>query len=170
MGSRIIATLLLGLAVVAPGQSAAADTSAAGAETGVTATEMAALLESYPEVERVEIRQGRYGNPALSASASGVRFDVFLFHCAAASAEARCGEVQYKATFAPAAGRASEAAAAVKRWDQDWVFGRAFVEDDDDVVNEHAHFATGVTATYLHENADLWLLSILPDFRKTIGY
>jgi hypothetical protein len=78
--------------------------------------------------------------------------------------------VQYKATFAPAAGRATEAAAAVKRWDQDWVFGRAFVEDDDDVVIEHAHFATGVTAAYLHENADLWLLSILPDFRKTIGY
>jgi len=170
MRSRIIVMLLLALAVAVPGRSAAADTTAANAEAGVTATEMAALLESYPEVEGVEIRHGRYGNPALSASAAGIRFDVFLFHCADATAEARCGEVQYKATFAPAAGRASEAAAAVKRWDQDWVFGRAFVEDDDDVVIEHAHFATGVTPSYLQENADLWLLSILPDFRKTIGY
>jgi hypothetical protein len=169
MRSRIIAALLLGLAVAAPGRSAAAADAAARVDDGVTAAELAALLETYPEIEGVEIHDGRYGNPALSATASGIRFDVFLFHCDD-TAEARCGEVQYKATFVPAAGRATEAAAAVKRWDQDWVFGRAFVEDDDDVVIEHAHFATGVTPDYLHENADLWLLSILPDFRKTIGY
>lgn len=169
MGSRIVAALLLGLAIVAPGRSAAAADAASAIEDGVTAAEMATLLETYPEIETVEIRDGRYGNPALSAIASGIRFDVFLFHCNG-SAEARCGEVQYKATFVPAAGRAGEAAAAVRRWDQDWVFGRAFVEDDEDVVIEHAHFAKGVTPDYLHENADLWLLSILPDFRKTIGY
>ena len=58
----------------------------------------------------------------------------------------------------------------MQRWDQDWVFGRAFVEDDDDVVIEHAHFANGVSAGYMQQNAALWLLSILPDFRRTIGY
>jgi hypothetical protein len=169
MRFRIIAALLVGFALAASGRSAAAADAPAHVDDGVSATELAALLETYPEVEGVEIRDGRYGNPALSATASGIRFDVFLFHCDGA-AEARCGEVQYKATFVPATGRATEAAAAVKRWDQDWVFGRAFVEDDDDVVIEHAHFAKGVTPDYLHENADLWLLSILPDFRKTIGY
>lgn len=169
MRSRMLVAMLLGLAVATPGQAAADADATPVVDDGVTAAEMVALLETYPEVEAVEVRPGRYGNPALSAIASGIRFDVFLFHCNG-SAEARCGEVQYKATFVPAAGRAGDAAAAVKRWDQDWVFGRAFVEDDEDVVIEHAHFAKGVTPDYLHENADLWLLSILPDFRKTIGY
>jgi hypothetical protein len=166
MRLRIIAALGLAVSIATPGRSAA-DTTIA---TGVTANDMVALLESYPGVDGVEVRKGRYGNPAISASADGIRFEVFLFHCDSPSAEARCGEVQYKATFVPATGRAGEAAAAAKRWDQDWVFGRAFVEDDDDVVIEHAHVASGVSAGYMQRNATLWLLSILPDFRRTIGY
>ena len=166
MQFRIAAALLLAVSIGMPGK-AAADTAVG---EGVTASEMATLLESYPEVDGVEIRKGRYGNPAISVSAEGIRFEVFLFHCDSTSAEARCGEVQYKATFVPAAGRAGEAAAAVQRWDQDWVFGRAFVEDDDDVVIEHAHLASGVSPGYMEKNATLWLLSILPDFRRTIGY
>lgn len=167
MRHRLILALWFALALVVPWRSPSADTALAA---GVTANEMAALLKSYPEVEAVEIRNGRYGNPAISARSDGIRFEVFLFRCEGPSAEARCGEVQYKATFAPAEGRAGEAAAAVQRWDQDWVFGRAFVEDDDDVVIEHAHFASGVSPGYMQQNAALWLQSILPDFRRTIGY
>ena len=92
MRHRIILALWLALALVVPSRSPSADTALAA---GVTANEMVALLQSYPEVEGVEIRNGRYGNPAISARSEGVRFEVFLFHCEGPSAEARCGEVQY---------------------------------------------------------------------------
>jgi len=169
MRFAVLVLLCLGWAMAGAWEARAADAEAATLGAGVTVDEMVDLLKSYPEVESVSVQPGRFGNPALSARSAGIDFDVFFYHCDE-EGDSRCGEVQYKATFVPEQGRARDAAKAVARWDQDWVFGRAFVEDDLDVVIEHAHFARGVTRLYLEQNAELWLLSILPDFRRAIGY
>lgn len=140
---------------------------AAQSPEGVAPEEVLSALRTYGAAE-IETFLDEQGEPEISATIDGLRFGVIFYRCGTGPG-LRCTQVQFRSSFAPEGTRA-EALERVDEWNRMWVFGKAYLDEENAFFFEHAFYGSGgVTRENVSENAALWL-EMLPDFARHIGY
>lgn len=160
---RFLAVAALALAALAssPSADAQATRQAVSADEVIAAlrTEGATDIESYLDDD---------GDPEINAMVQGLRFGVIFYRCDRAQPQ-RCEQIQFRSSFAPDGPRAA-ALEKVDEWNRTWVFGKAYLDQENAYFFEHAFYASGgVTQENIRINASLWI-EIVADFARHIGY
>lgn len=149
---------------------------AAFGQTNLAGVDPATVIESITPVEVVMLLESR-GYPAeafeldtdtpyVDTTAHGINYSVNLFACEGAKVKA-CEQVQFRAWFER---KAADLEALMTAYDREWVFGKAYVNDDGNMVIEHAFtLRAGVTVANLFDTIELWE-GVVEDFTITIDW
>lgn len=106
------------------------------------------------------------GDPQIEAETDGLSFDVLFYDCE----DEACQKVPFRVEFQDDETTAEEARGMMGKWNREWVFGKAYIDDDGNMTLEHAIYARdGVTRANLQRNADLWV-ELVEDFSAAIGW
>lgn len=163
-------TALLGLALVAMPVTAfaQADLTTAPGNTvveAITPVQLAGLLEAkgYPATAGGLDTDGPWVD---STSLSGFNFTVNFYGCTAGKVK-ECNRLQFRAQFTR---KTSVNDALMTQYDRAWVFGKAYVNSDGDMVLEYPiNLTGGVTIDNVSDNLQLWE-DVLGDFTMEINW
>jgi hypothetical protein len=150
-------SLMLGSAVAA----SAADLPVGGA----TGPEVAALFRDlgYP----VDMATDKDGDPLIHTKAAATNVDSYFYNCATAAGGAfRCNSIQFAAGFSIP----SVALTTINNWNRDKRYGRAYISAEGFPFMEVDIDISGGASMAQIRAYVRHLESLLPDFRKAIGY
>jgi hypothetical protein len=155
----------------------AASSGAAFAQADLATVDPSTVITTITPVEVVMLLESR-GYPAtahdldtdlpyVDTTANGINYSVNLFACSGAKVKA-CEQVQFRAWFERKGG--DDAEKLMTDYDREWVFGKAYVNDEGNMVIEHAFTVrAGVTVANLLDSIELWE-GVVEDFTITIGW
>ena len=90
------------------------------------------------------------GEPLISGRINGKRYEVFFFDC---NVGKDCRNIQFWAYWEEPA-----QLDAINAWNRQTRFGRAYLDDEDDLVLEYAvNMSHGVAEQTLEDGADIWM-------------
>jgi hypothetical protein len=101
-----------------------------------------------------------------SSTSEGLNYSINFYGCVGAKVK-QCNHLQFRARFTR---KAEGNDALMTQYDRAWVFGKAYVNPEGDMVIEHAiNTEGGVTLDNLAANLQLWH-DMLGDFTKEINW
>jgi hypothetical protein len=133
----------------------------------VTGKEFAALMAEFGY--DVKLEKDDEGDPYLVSSKGETSFVVIFYGCDKNKDTFKrvCGDVQFRSSYeAPEAASLSR----MNKWNTDFRFGKAYVDDDGDPTIEMVlNMSGGVTASYVRNILKWWSI-VLRDFEDHIGW
>ena len=128
---------------------------------GVTAAEVARALQAINL--KAEVTTDSEGDPMIKSGVDGGEFRVLFYSCKGQ----RCGEIAYMSAFDMDKGTTY---ASMNEWNRRHRFGRAYLDDDmDPYLLMDVDFEHGATSEAIENSARTWT-SVLPVFKKHIGW
>lgn len=163
-------TALLGLALVLAPMAAFAqvDLSTAPGDTviaAITPVQVSGLLKAkgYPATAGGLDTEGPWVD---STSNGGLNFSINFYGCSTGKVK-ECNRLQFRAQFTR---KAADNDALMTQYDRAWVFGKAYVNSDGEMVLEYPiNLTGGVTIDNFADNLQLWE-NVLGDFTKEINW
>lgn len=157
--------LLLALAAI-PGAAGAAVRNDAVLDA-ITGKEFAALMAEFGY--DVKLEKDDSGDPYLVSTKGDTSFVVIFYGCDKNKDALKrvCGDVQFRSSY-----EAPEAASLnrMNKWNTDFRFGKAYVDDDGDPTIEMVlNMSGGVTTSYIRNILKWWGI-VVRDFEKHIGW
>jgi len=164
MAYRILA--LLGVVIVlaaAPAQ--AVNVKKSSMYRLLEAEQMIAALESAGATDLEETTDDQ-GDPMINASYEGISFAVLFYNCR----DRGCEWGQFRASFERSDLSHREMLDIVNEWNTEWVFGKAYVNEEQDLLLEQPFVVQGgVSQKNLNHNTDEWLIA-LKRYAETLGW
>jgi Putative bacterial sensory transduction regulator len=138
--------------------------STAAAES-VDATEPETLASLIRELGyRASVEKDNAGDPMIRSSAGGVDFQIYFFGCEGGE---RCRSLLFQAGYNLESGTTVDV---VEAWNEDVLFGRAYLDDEADPwVEMPVNLFGGVNRENFADTFDWWE-TVIGDFQRHIGF
>jgi len=106
------------------------------------------------------------GDPMVNAEYDGLSFAVLFYNCEGSG----CEWGQFRASFERSDLSHDAKLKIINEWNLDWVFGKAYVNEDGDMILEQPFVVEGgVTQANLTNNAEEWLIA-MKRYAKELGW
>lgn len=140
-----------------------------GVYQDLAGSEVVALLDAHGY--NATLTADDFGDPLIMGSADGLKFQVQTYNCNDA-APRRCKTLRFLSSFAaPSSISADEVMKAMNDFNKSKVYGRAFVNDDNDpTVDFRIDLSGGVTAANLMDQVGTWKSFVLDVFIEHLGW
>jgi len=134
----------------------------------LSGSEIVALLDAHGYSATLTTDQG--GDPEIMAAADGLKFTVFTYNCNT-QAPRRCNGLQFESAFDLGHKPTEADYVAMNQYNNDKVFGRAFINKDGDAaVDFVVNLTGGVLTANLMDDVGTWKTYVLEKFIQNLGW
>lgn len=134
----------------------------------LSGSEIVALLDAHGY--SATLTTDDHGDPLIMGSVDGLKFRVFTYNCNA-QAPRRCNSLQFVSSFALGHKPTPDDYVAMNKYNNDRIFGRAFINDDNDAAIDYViNLTGGVMAGNLMDDVSTWKTYVLDKFVAQLGW